>query len=65
LLLGVAGSALILIGKFYFSAVPPTYTGITMLLAAALWNAWPRRMVESGHLKPRCCRGKEIVKNEG
>jgi hypothetical protein len=42
LLLGIAASALILVGKFNFESDTAMYTGIAVLVAASLWNAWPR-----------------------
>ena len=45
--LGLVGSAAALIGKFYLNSNSVMYAGITVLVAAAIWNAWPRRMVES------------------
>src|SRR4051812_9322628 len=47
LALGLVGSAAVLIGKFYLDSNRAIYTGIGVLVAAALWNAWPKRAVES------------------
>jgi hypothetical protein len=47
LLLGVAASAAVLIGKFDLESNSITYSGIALLVAASIWNAWPRRVVES------------------
>jgi hypothetical protein len=44
-LLGTLAAAMILIGKFYFDSSPATYLGVALLVAASLWNAWPRRSV--------------------
>ncbi len=46
-LLGVAGSAAVLIGKFQLQVDIMMYSGIGILVAASVWNAWPRRVVES------------------
>jgi mercuric ion transport protein len=42
---GVAAAAVILTGKFYFDAAQATYAGIGLLVAASVWNSWPRRAV--------------------
>jgi mercuric ion transport protein len=41
---GSLGAILILLGKFQLGSVVTTSTGICLLLAAAIWNAWPRRV---------------------
>src|SRR5260370_3672476 len=41
--MGVAAAAVILTGKFYFDAAQATYAGIGLLVAASIWNSWPRR----------------------
>ena len=41
LLVGLAASALVLIGKFVFGSNPATYLGTAMLVCASVWNAWP------------------------
>jgi hypothetical protein len=43
--LGALASAGILAGKFIFQSDPATVVGGAVLLAAAGWNAWPRRSV--------------------
>ncbi len=43
-LLGLASSAAVLIGKFHLESNPVTYSGASLLVAASLWNGWPRRM---------------------
>jgi len=42
LFVGLAASALLLIGKFAFESDAAMYTGIGFLVAASFWNAWPR-----------------------
>jgi len=37
------GSAIVLLGKFVLDATPATLGGIGLLVAASLWNTWPRR----------------------
>src|SRR5260370_12669121 len=43
LLLGVAGSIAILIGKFYSESKPLMYGGVSFLAVASVWNALSRR----------------------
>jgi hypothetical protein len=45
LLLGVIAPAAILAGKFYFDLTQTSYAGIGLLIAASIWNGWPRRAV--------------------
>lgn len=45
LLLGSVAAAIVLIGKFYFDSDNTTYAGVALLVAASLWNTWPRRQV--------------------
>jgi hypothetical protein len=42
-LLGLAGAAVVLWGKFKFESMPAMYAGLSVLVAASLWNSWPRR----------------------
>lgn len=42
-LLGLAGAAVVLWGKFKFDSMPAMYAGLSILVAASLWNSWPRR----------------------
>lgn len=46
-LLGTAGSAAILADKFQFEGGIVMYAGVGILVAAALWNAWPKMPVEA------------------
>ncbi len=41
--MGLVAAAVILTGKFYFDAAQATYAGISLLVAASVWNSWPRR----------------------
>lgn len=41
--LGLVAAAVILSGKFYFDAAQATYAGVTLLIAASVWNSWPPR----------------------
>jgi len=51
LALGIAASAVILIGKFVFDSDPAAYTGAAALIGATVWNLWPRRRAACG----ACC----------
>lgn len=42
-LLGTGASILILIGKFILNSDPAMYFGIALIIAASLWNTWPKR----------------------
>ncbi len=41
--LGLAGATVVLVGKFRFESMPAIYAGLSVLIAASLWNSWPRR----------------------
>ncbi len=45
---GLAASVIVLIGKFVFVSDTAMYGGIALLMAASVWNAWPRRAVDVG-----------------
>ncbi len=49
--LGLIAAAVILTGKFYFDEAQATYAGVGLLVAASLWNSWPRRAAAA----PSCC----------
>lgn len=42
LFLGLFASAVLMIGKFYFDSDAAMYAGLGILVAASLWNTWPR-----------------------
>jgi hypothetical protein len=46
-LLGIAGAAAVLIGKFHLESNPVTFTGIVVVVVASAWNLWPLPAVES------------------
>ena len=46
--LGVIAAAMILAGKFYFDVTQPVYPGVGLLIAASIWNGWPRRAIPAG-----------------
>lgn len=41
--LGLASAGIVLTGKFAFDSENAVWTGIVLLVAASLWNSWPRR----------------------
>ena len=40
---GLAAAAIVLAGKFGFESDPAMYAGLGVLVAASIWNTWPRR----------------------
>jgi len=42
-LVGVAAAVVVLVGKFTFESDPAMYAGLAILVAASVWNGWPRR----------------------
>ena len=49
--LGLVAAAVIITGKFYFDMTQATYSGVALLVAASVWNSWPRRTAAV----PSCC----------
>jgi hypothetical protein len=47
LAVGALGSLLLVLGKFALGWAWLTYGAVALLLAASLWNSWPRRRVGS------------------
>lgn len=46
LVLGSASTLIILAGKFIFAWRAVTYGGVVLLVAASIWNLWPRKMAD-------------------
>jgi hypothetical protein len=42
-LTGLAAALVVVVGKFQFESDPAMYTGIALLIAASVWNTWPKR----------------------
>ncbi len=42
-LLGTAAAAVLFVGKFVYEIDAATWVGVSVLVAASLWNAWPRK----------------------
>lgn len=59
---GLLAAAVILTGKFYFDAEQATYIGVGLLVAASVWNSWPRRAA----IVASCCvpAGESIYSKE-
>jgi len=49
--LGFLAAVVILMGKFFFDAELATYAGVGLLVAASIWNSWPRLAAAV----PSCC----------
>lgn len=43
LLVGLVAGTLMVLGKFLFDNDPALYAGVGLLMAASLWNTWPRK----------------------
>jgi len=43
LFLGLAASAILITGKFGYNNDVAMYSGLGLLVAASLWNTWPRK----------------------
>jgi len=53
LAVGLAASALLLVGRFAFDSDAAMYAGIAILVATSVWNAWPRAQRAAGNC-PAC-----------
>ncbi len=49
LFVGIAASVMLLVGKFAFDSDAAMYAGMAVLVAASLWNAWPRARQAAGN----------------
>lgn len=52
--MGVAASVVLLAGKFAFDSDVAMYAGMAVLIAASLWNAWPRSRQQAAGNCPAC-----------
>lgn len=55
---GLGAASAVLVGKFVFDSNTAMYGGIGLLIAASLWNAWPKRKVDSC---PKCVRQEPAI----
>lgn len=46
LLLGLFAGAVLMVGKFVYDSDSAMYTGLVILVAASLWNTWPKARVD-------------------
>jgi hypothetical protein len=53
-MLGVAASAVVLVGKFVYQSDGAMYLGVAILVMASTWNAWP--VGQKGTGCPACSR---------
>ena len=44
---GLGASAIVLVGKFALESDAAMYAGLGLLVAASIWNTWPRRATSS------------------
>jgi mercuric ion transport protein len=51
-LMGIAAAAAVFIGKFYLQSTAAMFAGLCLLIAASIWNNWPRRSANA--LCPKC-----------
>jgi hypothetical protein len=49
----------VLVGKFIFESNAAMYGGLVILIAASLWNAWPKRTIGSGKEACTACASRE------
>lgn len=54
LMLGLAASAVLMIGKFIYDSDAAMYIGLTILVGASLWNTWPKDFAENKKACPDC-----------
>jgi len=56
LVLGMLASAIVIIGKFVLVLYAAAYAGAILLVAASVWNVWPRHAARKGaHCRSRVC----------
>jgi mercuric ion transport protein len=53
--LGVLATGMILTSKFLFAFNPLLYGGVVLLVAASIWNAWPRRAARKDSYSCSAC----------
>jgi len=54
LILGAASAGMILFFKFVWMIDPLVYIGISSLVIASFWNAWPNKKTKNTGACPRC-----------
>jgi hypothetical protein len=58
---GLAAAGVVLAGKFVFESDAAMYGGIGLLVAASVWNAWPKSNDGVGSC-PKCVQQKPAMK---
>lgn len=53
-LLGLTGAVILVVGRFVYESQPALYAGVALLIAASVWNAWPRKVCELPSNAPDC-----------
>ncbi len=46
LIVGTAGSIVLVVGRFVLESNPVLYAGVALLITASIWNAWPAIMTK-------------------
>jgi len=65
LVMGVIASGLIVTGKFAYASDTAMYLGVAMLTAAAVWNAWPRKVADQNRDScPACAPGGQVSSSQ-
>jgi hypothetical protein len=60
---GLVAAAVVLVGKFAFDSNPAMYGGIGLLVAASLWNAWPKGKNSVGSC-PKCVQQEPAIETK-
>jgi len=63
LVLGIASACLVLAFKFAYVFNPLVYAGLFGLVAASMWNVWPRRKSEIGSC-PKCVQQEPVMETK-
>jgi len=59
-MLGLIGASVIVVAKFALGLDPLTYAGVALLIAASVWNVWPKSQTKQACGSPSCCTGSEL-----
>lgn len=60
LAVGLVAAVVVLVGKFIFESDAAMYGGIGLLVAASVWNAWPKGMDSVGSC-PKCVQQESAI----
>jgi len=63
LVLGIASVGFVLAFKFAYASNPLVYAGLFGLVAACMWNAWPKRKSEVGSC-PKCVQQEPAIETK-